>query len=148
MTQRCVMDRRAYGVRNYWYEAIDDPGAGQMQYLKALILSRPFFERIPDQSLIAGENGTQYDYVIATRGKSYAFIYSYTGQGFGVSMGKISGKTVKACWYNPRNGSAELLGSFENSGIQYFNPPGEKQDGSDWLLVLDDEQKNYKVPGT
>ena len=37
------------GVRNYWYEAIDEPGAGQMQYLKRLVLSHPYLERVPDQ---------------------------------------------------------------------------------------------------
>ena len=35
----------AYGAKKYWFEAINDPGAGQMQYLKALMLSRPYFER-------------------------------------------------------------------------------------------------------
>ncbi len=42
-----------YGPINYWFEAINDPGAAQIQYLKTLMLSRPFFERICDQSLIA-----------------------------------------------------------------------------------------------
>ena len=31
-----------------WHEAIDQPGAGQMQYGRALIESRPFLTRIPD----------------------------------------------------------------------------------------------------
>lgn len=138
----------AYGPRNYWYQAIDDPGAGQMQYLKVLILSRPFFERVFDPSLIAGDDGTKYDYVIATRGASYAFIYTYAGRAFDVSMSKISGEKVKAWWYNPRDGSAELLGDFENKGVRTFDPPGQKNDGNDWVLVLDDASKSYPKPGT
>jgi hypothetical protein len=137
----------AYGPRNYWYQAVDDPGAGQMQYLKALILSRPFYERVFDTSLIAGDNGTRYDYIIATRGKSYAFIYTYTGRNFDVSMGKITGEKVKAWWYNPRDGTAELLGEFENKGIRTFDPPGQKCNGNDWVLVLDDASKHYREPG-
>ena len=36
----------------YWNEAIQRPGAAQMQYLRALIESRPYLSRVPDQSLL------------------------------------------------------------------------------------------------
>ncbi len=139
--------RGAYGVRNYWYQAIDDPGAGQMQYLKALILSRPFFERVFAPDMIPNDIGDKYDYVIATRGESYAFIYTYTGRAFDVSLGKITGEKVKAWWYSPRNGKAEFLGYFNNEGIKRFDPPGQKEQGNDWVLVLDDAAKKFPVPG-
>ncbi len=35
-----------------WYEAIDQPGAGQMQYGRRLIESRPFLTRVPDDSIL------------------------------------------------------------------------------------------------
>jgi len=35
-----------------WYEAIDQPGAGQMQYGRWLIESRPFLTRVPDDSIL------------------------------------------------------------------------------------------------
>ena len=35
-----------------WYEAIDQPGAGQMQHGRRLIESRPILTRIPDDSII------------------------------------------------------------------------------------------------
>jgi len=35
-----------------WTAAIAQPGAGQMQFAKRLLLSRPFFTRIPDDSVI------------------------------------------------------------------------------------------------
>ncbi|MCF7805934.1 MAG: glycoside hydrolase family 140 protein [Candidatus Marinimicrobia bacterium] len=127
----------AYGAREYWCEAIDDTGAAQMQHLKNLMLSRPYPERVPDQSLVAGQNGEKYDYVIATRGKDYAFLYTYTGRNFTVNMGKIAGDRVKASWYDPRNGEISELGEYENAGEQEFNPPEEKQPGNDWVLVLD-----------
>jgi hypothetical protein len=137
-----------YGVRNYWYEAINDTGAGRMQHIKALMLSRPFFERLFDPSIIAGDNGTGYDYVIATRGESYAFIYTYTGREFDVSMGRITGRKVKAWWYDPRNGRAEPLGYFENKGVRRFDPPGTREEGNDWVLVLEDAAKKFPVPGS
>ena len=37
------------GPLMYWNEAIQRPGATQMQYVRALIESRPYFSRVPDQ---------------------------------------------------------------------------------------------------
>lgn len=126
----------AYGAKSMWYDAINDPGAGQMTYLKKLMLSRPYLERVQDPSLIANQ-GEKYDYLAATRGKDYAFIYTYNGREIKVSMGKIDGQKVKACWYDPKNGNIQEIGSFNNKGIVDFNPPGEKKNGNDWVLILD-----------
>jgi len=130
-------DKPSYGPREYWTAGIDLPGSGQMQYLKKLILSHPFLERIPDQSLIAGDNGTKYDFLIATRGQNYAFIYTYTGRKIPVKMGVIAGEKVKASWYKPTDGSTTEIGEFENTGTYEFDPPGEPVDGNDWVLILD-----------
>jgi hypothetical protein len=131
-----------YGVRNFWYEAIDDTAAGQMKYLKSLILSYPFFERVPDQSMLAGQNGSKYDYVAATCGKKYAMFYTYTGRSFDVLMGKIYGKKVVASWYNPRNGETDFIGWFDNSAIRRFDPPGNEHPGNDWVLIVKSEDLN------
>ncbi|MEX2300046.1 MAG: glycoside hydrolase family 140 protein [Bryobacterales bacterium] len=137
----------AYGVRKFWYDAIDDPGAGQMLYLKRLMLSRPYHERISDQSLIAGNNGERYEHVMATRGESYAFAYSYSGGPFRVKMGVISGEQVRAWWYDPRDGSAREAGVFANRGERQFDPPGDPSPGNDWVLVLDDAAAGFSAPG-
>ena len=126
----------AYGSKRYWYDAINDPGAKEMIYLKRLMISWPYFERVPDQSLVNGTNGQRYDYIAATRGKDYAFLYVYNGRQFSVNMGKIAGDKVRGYWYNPRNGNTQLIGSFDNKGVQEFDPPGEKKDGNDWVLIL------------
>jgi hypothetical protein len=139
--------RGSFGPKKSWTEAIDDPGAGQMQFLKALMLSRPYFERVPDQSLIAGENGTKHDYVIATRGAGYAFAYDYTGHPFEMKLGVISGAEVEGWWYNPRDGSSQLIGTFENQGTRAFTPPGKPREGNDWVLVLDDVSRKFAAPG-
>ena len=127
----------AYGAKELWADAIHNPGAQQMVYLKKLMLSRPFFERIPDQSLIAGQNGEKYNRLIATRGTKYAYIYTYTGRTIPVAMGKIRGAKVKASWYNPRNGKTSVIGTFNNKGTHKFNPPGDEKEGNDWVLILD-----------
>ncbi len=137
----------AFGVRNFWYEAIDEPGAAQMQYLKLLMLSRPYLERIPDQGLIAGDNGAHEQHIIATRGKSYLMAYTYIGRPFEIHMGIISGKQVRAWWYDPRDGSAREIGVFLNQGTQVFTPPSLPASGNDWVMVLDDAAEKFSAPG-
>jgi len=130
-------DKPAYGADTPLYRAIDAPGATQMRYLKRLMLSRPYFDRVPDQGLIV-DNGTRYDRVLATRGASYAMAYTYNGRPFGMKLGVISGKAVRAEWYDPRTGKTRPIGTFPNHGVKRFDPPGTTRDGNDWALLLDD----------
>jgi hypothetical protein len=118
-----------------------------MQHLKHLILSRPVLERVPDQSLIAGEAGTGVQHVQATRGADYAFLYLPTGHPVPVQLGKISGSKVKAWWFNPRMGTSAQIGVFANRGTRTFKPKGATGPGNDWVLVLDDADKKYSPPG-
>jgi len=127
----------SYGSTEPWTTAIIYPGAQQMQYLKKLMESRPYFERVPDQSMIADGQGEKYNYLLATRGKDYAFIYTFTGRQMDINTEKIGGAKIKASWYNPRDGQITVIGIFAKSKMQKFDPPGEKKDGNDWVLILD-----------
>jgi len=127
----------AYGPKEQWITALNAQGATQMRYLKTLLLSRSYFDRVPDQTLIAGRKGEKYDRVLATRGEDFAMCYTYTGRNFKVQMGKIDGDDVKASWFDPRSGKTSPIGEFENKGIHEFNPPGEAANGNDWVLVLE-----------
>ncbi|MCD0466956.1 glycoside hydrolase family 140 protein [Flavobacterium sp. ENC] len=128
-------DKPAYGNKEIWTYAINAPGAGQMVFLKKLMLDFPYLERVPDQTLIANQ-GEKYDYLIATRGEKYALIYTYNGRKILLNMGKIAGNKVTASWYNPRNGKETKIGSVENKGAKEFQPSGNKADGNDWVLIL------------
>ncbi len=130
----------SYGVRNYWYEAIDDTAASQMQHLKSLMLSRPYFERYPDPSLLADQPGSRYDYVIATRGQHYAFFYTYTGRSFEVRMDHLADGEIEASWFNPRNGETTFFGRLANTTTQPFDPPGDPHPGNDWVLILEGQK--------
>jgi hypothetical protein len=118
-----------------------------MRWVKNLLLSRPYFERIHDQSVVAGTNGTRYDYVIATRGKDYLFAYVYTGRPFKIRMGAIGGSKVRGWWYDPRTGEAREIGVFDNKGEREFTPPGTPANGNDRVLVLDNASSNFAPPG-
>ncbi len=129
----------AYGVKNYWEEGLNAPGASQMKYLKQLILSRPFFERLPAREILADKEGTRYDYIAATRGKDYVFVYTFNGRVLNIDMDKIMWDSFKASWFNPRNGNFDEIGIYNNKdrGIIAFDPPGDQKEGNDWILVLD-----------
>lgn len=49
----------AYFARTPWWEALDFPGFGQMQHLKNLMLTFPYEERVPDQSVVAASDRWQ-----------------------------------------------------------------------------------------
>lgn len=129
-------DNPAYSNKVFWYDAINATGAGEMVYLKKLMLEFPYFERVPDQSLIANQ-GEKYDYLVATRGNNYAMIYTYNGRKIEVNLGKTKGFKVIATWYNPRNGEKTKIGTFDNKGTKEFQPSGKKEDGNDWVLILE-----------
>ena len=62
-------------------------------------------------------------------------------------MEKITGARVDAWWFNPRDGTASALGTFENRGVRTFTPPNPGE-LLDWVLVLDDAAKNFPPPGS
>lgn len=127
--------RSAYGAKKYWREALNDPGALQMHYLRELINAVAGTGRREDQALVIN-NGKRYERVAAARGADYALLYTYTGKNIQVQLGKISGKKISASWFNPRTGEHTTAGSFPNSGIRSFDPPGTPAPGNDWVLIL------------
>ncbi len=138
-----------------WSEAIHQPGAGQMQYGRRLMESRPFVTRIPDPEIVVTDRvptsvpGAGRYHFAATRDESggYAMVYAPVGRPFKVRMSKITGPKVKAWWFNPRNGKATAIGTFANTGEREFTPP-DAGELLDWVLVLDDAAKRFPAPGT
>ncbi|QEH32049.1 Putative endoglucanase [Aquisphaera giovannonii] len=135
-------------ARTPWKAAKDLPGAGQMQHLRALVESRPVLARVPDQSLLASDAGRGTNHVQATRAEdgSYAFVYSASGEPFTVDLGKLSGGRLRACWFDPRDGTSRSIGSLDRKGRKEFHPPSVGK-GHDWVLVLDDEERGRPEPG-
>ncbi|MGW8315243.1 MAG: glycoside hydrolase family 140 protein [Bacteroidales bacterium] len=129
-------DNPAYGATLPWKEALEAPGASQLIHLKNLMDSIPLFQLVPDQSLVAGAQGDKYEYIAACRGDHFAFLYTYTGRVIDVAMGKIGGREVNAAWYDPRTGNFIEDGRYENTGTRVFDPPGDSEEGNDWVLVL------------
>ena len=106
--------------------------------------SHPITERVPDQSLVLENNLPASERIQATRGRDYIFIYSAAGKAFTVILGKTDGKMLNVSWFNPRDGSVKKEIQIENKGQQLFKPPTSGY-GHDWVLVLDDPEKNYSI---
>ncbi len=144
--QMYAADREAInGAHIYWYEAINLPGANQMQYVRKLVESHPILDRIPDQSLIRENNNSPAERIQATRGKDYLFVYTAAGKPFHVFLDKIKVSGFQAYWYNPRDGKTIDIQIPSTLLEMSFTPPSTGY-GQDWILVVDDAAKNYPKP--
>lgn len=135
-------------VEKYWEEALDSPGAFQMVHLRYLIESRPYLSRVPDQGLVSSGRGIAAKHVQATRSSdgSYAMVYVPTSrQRFVVDLTRLSGRRLKAWWFDPRTGEAEAFDDFARAGERWFVSPAG---GPDWVLVLDDASRVLPEPGS
>ena len=130
-----------------WTQALHRPAATQMRFLRQLIESRPFFTRIPDQTLIVGNPGEGGLHLQATRDQkgSYAFVYfPQNDQSATLDLGRLSAARLRWWWFDPRTGVGALHGEIVGGGHREFRSPAH---GPDWVLVLDDASSNYAPPG-
>lgn len=133
----------AYGAVTPWYEALKAPGFNQMKYMKNLMLIFPYFERIPDQSIIVGVNGERYNRAIATRGNDYLMVYSYIERPLQVDLRKVSGTKKNAWRYNPKDGRLVYIGEFENGVVTFGNNKTQRDGSDDYVLIVIDSNKEY-----
>lgn len=142
-----------------WDEAILRPGAEQMFHLKNLILSRPYLSRIPAQEMIpdilptppVGElEADRFNPLRASLPRatccadgSFGMVYfPKADQTLRVNLNSLKG-LVRACWFDPRNGSSHPAGIYPNELVSFTSPIA----GPDWVLVLDSDKMDFAPPG-
>lgn len=132
----------------YWYEALDRPGAFQAGYLRKLMESRPFNNRITANELIIEGQGTAGEFITAFRDSLNRFIMVYipVGKTIKLNTSSIPGKRIKVWWFNPKNMDVIDLGTVKNTQQMSFSTPTTGK-GNDWILVLDNPLMKYKAPG-
>jgi hypothetical protein len=130
----------------HWRKALAYEGSTQVGLMRRLFELRPWHKMVPDQSILPGEAGDGVKRIQAARAedRSFAIVYLPVGGAVSVHMDKISGKKVKARWYDPRTGKWREIGEYPNEGKREFEAPS-KGDKDDWVLVLDDAEKGYKT---
>ena len=145
-----------------WENSLDDPGTIDMQHLLKLMTSLSndqFLDRIPDQSLIDGDEGGMEgaegaisNRLQATRGRKgdYAMIYSASGRNIRLKMDRLTAPLMNAFWFNPRTGQWRIedrdftnrrpfvknIPSGPGAPIRECDPPDSAGTGNDWVLVL------------
>jgi len=114
--------------------------------MRRLFELRPWYKLIPDQSVIVAGQGEGEDHVRAARARDGSFVIAYlpTGKPVSIKMTKVSGKTVKVQWYDPREGTWRKVGEYPNRGNREFVAPS-KGERSDWVLVLEDAAKGFRT---
>jgi hypothetical protein len=129
-----------------WHQAIDFEGACSMKWVRKLFSLRPWYQLVPDQSVLAKAVDEGEDHTQAARAEDGSFILAYLpfGTPIVIRLNKLTGKHVKALWYNPKNGQWIVIGQLENDGIAAFCPPTSGKE-EDWVLVLEDAEKEYKL---
>lgn len=137
-----------------WREALHRPASAQLQHLKNLMLSRPYFSRIaaPEfivtdkiHSSVPGAGRYRFVATIDSEG-SYAMVYAPIGRKFSVNGTMLKAENLIGWWYSPRTGKSQKIGKIENKDILTFTPPYDGE-ALDWVLVLDDAAKLYPKPG-
>ena len=130
------------GAEKSWYQALNDPGFNQMKFLKNLMLTMPYFDRVPDQSIIVGENGERYNRLLATRGNDYLMVYNYNCVPMKLDLRKVSGEKKNVWWMDAANGQLQYVGEFDNKVIT-FAPQKSQRGACDGVFIAVDASKKY-----
>jgi len=103
--------------------------------LRSLVRGLP--ERAPDTLSVAARTSD---------GRTIIAYLAAGGPTVSIDMNRISDPSAqaRAWWFNPRNGSSTMTGTFPTTGSARFTPPTAE----DWVLVIDSLAAGWGAPGT
>ena len=124
------------GADTPWDRAMAFPGSTQMGHARRLIESGPYFDRLPDQSLIQPPNPDGPEHARACRAPdaSYTLVYLPTARPVTVRVFMMLSSNLSATWFDPRTGERKPGAVVDVAPWQThtFEPPSN----SDWILEL------------
>jgi hypothetical protein len=156
-----------------WQSQLNSEGSVDQMYLGKLFRSREHWKLVPDTDhtvMTAGYDSRSFsssawetvtslvhrqpyrlgsESAVAARTSDGQTIIAYIPSGSAatitVDMSKITDATsqAKSWWFNPKTGSATLIGIFLTKNSTQFTPP----DRNDWILVIDSFAANLPSPG-
>jgi len=125
-----------------WKGFLNLPGGNSLQHFVDLFGDREWYDMIPDStsSIIVKGSGIfgKNDFAVAASEKSGRWIIAYipSGRNIEIDCARITGKTLKASWYNPRDGRYTIIGKSRVSKRITLKTP----DDQDWVVVIEREQ--------
>lgn len=125
-----------FKARRSWEEALDLPGASQMQHAKALMESRPFEGRVPDQSIVAPDQGKGTDQAFALCGGDYAFVYVPSGREIAVDLSAFGDVKIRLSWFDPCTGETTAMDTVAESRPTTIEAPESGRE-ADWVLIVE-----------
>ncbi len=89
-----------------WREAMHLPGSGQMKFVRQLIESGPYLDRIPDLNMVVDADDHQARHIQACRGSDDRFVMVYfpLSKTIKVNVHHLGRPVLRARWFNPVNG--------------------------------------------
>lgn len=122
----------------YWQEAMNRPSAIQAGYLRKLMESRPYNNRIPDQSIILNGQGEKGEYICAFRDDvaNYLMVYLPVGKEIEIKSDILKSNRLKISWFDPRTGNIISRKNIVNTSRIKFTPPTLGIE-NDWVLIID-----------
>ncbi|MEL6671229.1 MAG: DUF4038 domain-containing protein [Bacteroidota bacterium] len=132
-------------ARTPWQQAMNQEGAQQMQHLRHLMQSRPWYEMRPDSSFLDGGSGQGASKLLGLMAHDQSFAMVYSPYGMPIRLTSfLPADDLAAYWYNPRDGQGQEALQQE---AYYFSPPGGVKGGNDWVLVVEKKGRFEEAPG-
>lgn len=134
-------------ANRYWTEALDRPGAFQVGYLRQLVESRPFANRIPDQSIIVSGQGEKGEHIRAFRDHVGSYLMAYIPQGRTITIdaSSLQAGPLRGWWFNPATAEAIDIDKLDDTHVFELTTP-TLGFGNDWVLVIDRVAAGYPIP--
>ncbi|QDV61030.1 glycoside hydrolase family 140 protein [Crateriforma conspicua] len=121
-----------------WHQALDDPGAAQMGWVRKLFEQYDYQTLRPDREFIvdAPKHGGAHVRGMRSDDGALAMVYSPQGEPFMIDVSLMRQPRTRASWYDPRTGQSQALHTMDSVAFQTFTPPSRGR-GNDWVLVLE-----------
>ncbi|GAA1878812.1 hypothetical protein GCM10009836_70250 [Pseudonocardia ailaonensis] len=136
-----VVAQASFAQASFARDGVPDPAA-VIRNLAALLASRPT-PRLETLAVV-GEGASA---VRAVDG-AFLLVYSSGGHPFALDTTTVRGARAHGWWFDPVGGTALDLGTVEKAPAARFFPPDTGGAPRDRILVVDDADAGFPVPGT
>lgn len=136
-------------ARTRWDDALEHPGAKQMGTMKEFFLARPYWKMTRDDSLISKPTDNVEEKPLAAISQEGDFLVAFlpVGGTLNVATGKLKAEKLRGWWFNPRQNTSQLIGTFSKKENTEFTSLAQGRN-NDWVLVVEDATKEYPRIGT